>query len=95
MNIPNYEFAPAISNGGYFSDQWSLILQQLITALQTNLSDNGYLIPQKTTTEINTLQTQFAAAPTPSAYYGDLIYDKTTDQLKVNIAGTFKVVQVV
>lgn len=95
MNIPNYENVPFVDDSGYLSDSWSLIMQQLITALQTNVSNQGYQVPQQPTTTITDLQTQFAAAADPSVYYGDLLYDSTTDELKVNIAGTFKVVQVV
>lgn len=95
MNIPNYENLPFVDDNRYLSDSWSLIMQQLITALQTNVSDQGFQIPKLTTTQINALLTQFNASADPSVYFGDLLYDSTTDQLKVNIAGTFKVVQVV
>lgn len=95
MNIPNFQNTPIVSSGGNLSDAWSLILQQLITALQKNLSDEGYQVPQQPTATIAKLQTQFNASPNPSVYFGDLIYDSTTNQLKVNINGTFKVVQVV
>jgi hypothetical protein len=93
MNIPNYENVPIVSSGGMLSDAWSLILQQLITALQQNLSNEGFRIPQLPTTTINTLQTQYAASSNPSAYYGDLVYDSNANVLKVNIAGTFKTIQ--
>lgn len=94
MNIPNYENVPFVDRDGYLTDQWSLIMQQLITALQNNVSDQGFQVPQQSTTTINSLQSQFAASPLPQMYYGDMLYDSTTDQLKVNIAGTFKVVTV-
>ena len=95
MKIPNFENTSITNRGSNWSDQWSLIMQQLITALQTNLSDEGYLVPQQSSGNIATLQTQFAASPTPSAYFGDLVYDSTTNELKVNINGTFRVIQVV
>jgi hypothetical protein len=95
MNIPNYENVPFVDDKGYLSDSWALIMQQIITALQNNLSDQGYQLPQLPTTTITTLLTQFNAAPSPSVYFGDLLYDSTTDQFKVNIAGTFRVVQVI
>lgn len=44
MNIPNYEYCPAISRGGFFSDQWSLILQQLISNLQRGVGQEGFEI---------------------------------------------------
>ncbi len=95
MNIPNFQNIKFIDEKGYLTNEWALILQQLFTALQTSLSNEGYQLPQQPTTTITSLQTRFAAAPSPSAYYGDLLYDTTTNQFKVNIAGTFRIVQVV
>ncbi len=95
MNIPNFEPSKFVERSGNLSDTWSLILQQLITELQKNLSNFGYQVPQQPTTVINDLQAQYIASANPSAYYGNLLYDSTTNQLKVNIAGTFRVVQVV
>jgi hypothetical protein len=95
MNIPNFENVAVTTSGSLLSEVWTLILQQLITELQNNLSNEGYLVPQQPTTTIAMLQAQYALSPVPSVYYGNLLYDSTTDQLKVNIAGTFKVVQVV
>jgi hypothetical protein len=95
MNIPNFENIQFVDRRGYLTEQWQLIFQQLITALQQNVSNEGFQIPQQPTTTINTLQTQFNSTVDPAVYFGDLLYDSTTDQLKVNIAGTFKVVQVV
>jgi hypothetical protein len=94
MNIPNFENIKFVDNNGYITTEWQFILQQLFTLLQKNLSDEGYLIPQQPTSVITTLQTQFAANPTPSAFFGDLLYDSTTNQAKINIAGTFKVITV-
>lgn len=94
MNIPNFENVRFVGRDGMLTDQWLLIIQQLITQLQTNLSNEGYLIPQLPTTTITDLQTQYAASANPSVYYGNLLYDSTTNQLKVNIAGTFKVITV-
>jgi hypothetical protein len=95
MNIPNFENTTFVNKSGILSDIWALILQQLITELQDNLSDEGYFVPQQTTITINNLQTQFNLSANPSQYFGDLLYDSTTDELKVNIAGTFRVVTVV
>lgn len=60
---------------------------QLITQLQKNLSSEGYKVPQQATSTITSLNTMQSV--------GALLYNSTTHQLMVNIAGTFKVVQVV
>ena len=96
MNIPNFENIQFIGRGGYLTEQYSNILQQLITALQTNLSDEGFGIPQQATTTITMLESQFAASTNPAAYYGRLLYDSTSDQLKVFLAdNTFHVITTV
>jgi hypothetical protein len=92
MNIPNFENIQFVDKNGYLTEQWQNIMQQLITALQSNVSNEGFQIPQQPTTNITMLQSQFAASPNPAAYYGNLLYDSTTNQLKVNLAGTFHVV---
>lgn len=95
MNIPNFENIRFVDEKGYLTESWQNIMQQLFTALQSNVSNEGFQIPQQTTATIATLQTRFAAATDPTVYNGDMLYDSSTDELKVNIAGTFKVVQVV
>lgn len=95
MNIPNFLNDMLTDRNGYMTDPWSLILQQLFSVMQENLSDEGFGLPRLTTAQINALETQFNLAPDPSVFYGRLLYDVTTDEAKINIAGTFKVVQVV
>ncbi len=87
MNIPNFENIKFVDHNGNLTPQWQLILQNLFQQLQNNLSDEGYKVPQQPTATITALNT--------AASTGALLYDSTTDELKVNIAGTFKVVQVV
>jgi hypothetical protein len=61
-------------------------LMQLLVEMQRCLSDEGYLVPQQPTTNITQLNTEKSI--------GALLYDKDTHELKVNINGTFKTVQV-
>ncbi|MDD5212360.1 MAG: hypothetical protein PHV62_08080 [Sulfuricurvum sp.] len=84
MNIPNFENIKFVDSRGYLTEEWQLILQQLFQALQGNLSDEGFKVPQQPTTVINQLNT--------AASKGALLYDSTTNQLKVNISGTFQVI---
>lgn len=95
MILPNFENTQIVDNKGYLTPAWQIIMQAFFQTLQKNLSDEGFLIPQQDTATITDLQTQFNASPTPTAYFGDLLYDSSTDEFKVNIAGTFRVVQVV
>ncbi len=84
MNIPNFENIKFVDRNGYLTEEWQLILQQLFQALQKNVSDEGLFVPQQPTSVITSLNT----AASKSA----LLYDSTTDQLKVNISGTFQVI---
>lgn len=83
MNIPNLlerdEFK--VSYSAY------LVLSQLFTELQKNLSDKGYVIPRLTTDEINALDV--------SNGQSILVVDSDTTELKISLGGVFKVVQVV
>lgn len=84
MKIPNFENIQFVDRSGYLTPEWQLILQQLFQSLQKNVSDEGLFVPQQPTTIINQLNT---AASTSA-----LLYDSTTNQLKVNISGTFQVI---
>lgn len=56
---------------------WHQFFSLLTTALQTNLSQEGFTVPQQPTTNINLL--------TQSKSVGSFIYDSTTNQMKVNL----------
>jgi hypothetical protein len=90
MNIPNFENVQFVDRNGYLTEKWALIMQQLITALQTNLSNEGYIVPSQTAANITQIQTNVAASSNPAAYNGDLLYDSTNNKLKVNLNGAFK-----
>lgn len=87
MMIPNYLNSKMVDEKGYLTAEWQNFFQQLISQLQGNLSDEGYKLPQQSTTIVDRLDT--------AASTGAILYDSTTDEAKVNIAGTFKVIQVV
>ncbi len=46
MMIPNFENIQFITKDGYLSETWQIILQALMTALQTNVGLEGFVIPQ-------------------------------------------------
>lgn len=88
MNLPNFINTKLVDENGYLTPEWSNILTQLITELQLNLSNEGYRLPQLKTAQI----TQLTA---PDKSLGNMVYDLTTNEMKVNINGVWKIVQVV
>jgi hypothetical protein len=95
MNIQNWFNTKMVDENGYLTPEYQVFFQDLITQLQQNLSNQGFQLPQQPTAKINYISSVFAASPNPNVYYGNIIYDTTTDQAKLNVAGTYKVIQVV
>lgn len=62
--------------------EWALFFQQLIQALQTNLTPEGFVIPQQIATNIALL--------TGSASNANILYDSTNNEFKGNVNGTWK-----
>jgi hypothetical protein len=81
MNIPNFQSSKFVDSNGYLTNEWQLIMQQLIQALQQNLSNEGYKLPQQSAANIATLNTTDST--------GNLIYDSTNNVAKVNLNGTY------
>lgn len=84
MNIPNIPpmSEPFVNSEGKITEIWYNVLNQLFIQLQSNVSEEGYKVPQQTTANITTLDT---AASTSA-----LIYNSDTHKAMVNINGTFK-----
>lgn len=85
MNIQNLLHEKPIGEDGHWHPAWKLLLGNLITQLQQNLSNEGFIIPQQTTDNINILNNNKST--------GALIYDSTTHELKINLNGMFKTIQ--
>ena len=84
MNIPNLPNEKIATDSGEMHPKWRLFFTQLITEIQNNLSNEGYALPQQPTSNIALLNT--------AKSNGRLIYDSTTQQVKANISGTYRVV---
>lgn len=85
MNIPNYLTDTMVDEKGDLTSPWARTLTQLLTELETNLSDEGYKLPQQPTTNIDKLTSQ------PQTE-GTMIWDATTKEMKVNDGTGWKVV---
>jgi hypothetical protein len=86
MKFQNLTTIKAADKDGNMHQDLVNYLGQLVQQLQANLSDQGYLLPQQTSANIATLNTPQST--------GAFVYDKETHEVKVNINGTFKTVQV-
>jgi len=85
MNVPNYINDSLVDSSGNVTDSWQKFFNQLINELNTNLSDEGTVVPSQSTSNISQLT---------QSQNGTLVYDETTHNLMVNIDGTFKTVNV-
>jgi hypothetical protein len=87
MNFQNLTTIKAAEKDGSMHQELINYLGQLVQQLQTNLSDEGYVMPQQTTANIAKL--------IGAQSVGAFLYDSDTNEFKVNINGTWKVVQFV
>jgi hypothetical protein len=85
MNIPNYLTDKLVDENGELTTPWARSISQLLVELETNLSNEGYVLPQQPTTNINLINEQ------PKTE-GTMIWDSTTKQMKVNDGTNWKVV---
>jgi hypothetical protein len=76
-----------VDQNGVMTSEWSNFMTQLVTELQLNLNNEGYKLPSQSTVNINDLTDADKST-------GAMIYDADTNEFKVNIAGTWKVVTV-
>ena len=84
MDIPSFIPMKVVDDKGYLTPEWMNLINQLISQLQLNLGNEGYVLPQLTTTQINDLTDT-------SKSKGALVYDSVTNQVKANLNGTWTV----
>ncbi len=84
MDIPSYIPMKVVDENGYFTPEWQNLINQLITQLQLNLGNEGYVLPQLSTTQISELTDVNKSK-------GALVYDNVTNQVKANLNGTWTV----
>lgn len=85
MNIPNYLTDQLVDENGELTTPWARTISQLLVELESNLSNEGYKLPQQPTTNIDLIIEQ------PQTE-GTMIWDSTTKQMKVNDGTGWKVV---
>ena len=103
IRIPNLPDGKMVDDSGETTGEEKTFRQALLTSLQKNFGNEGCVVPSQTTANIlliqnNTYIDQATGLPVYTCQGGTMIYDTTTDELKVAIlaAGvpTFRVVTV-
>jgi len=91
MNVPNVLTDPFMipdGKGGFKNNPvWIQYHMQINKEMQTNLSNEGFVMPSITTTE------NLAALSTTQSI-GRIIYDQTTGLMKLNNNGTYQIINV-
>lgn len=92
MIIPNFVHDKVVDGEGNLTPQWIMFFTQLLDQMQLNLSEEGIVAPSQTTSNITIIESD----PNNVPLNGTLLYDSTTNQLKVRLSdGTFHVIQTV
>lgn len=87
MKLPNLTFGPICDNNFNVSTEWAQYFSQTTQQIQENFSDNGVVLPKQTSANISLLS--------GSSNIGLMVYDSDTNEFKININGTWKVVQTI
>jgi len=82
MKIPSFINEKMVDENGHLTAPWKNTLANLMQQLQGSLSDEGVSIPHQDTATITSLNTQKSE--------GNLLYNKETKEMYVNLDGTYK-----
>ena len=92
MQIPTFYKYKYVDAKGELTPDAEYYIDLLNIQMQKNLSDDGFVVPSRTTVDINTIADPTNENTRPD---GTLWYDTDLNELKVKINGIVKVVQVI
>lgn len=84
MNIPNFDAETFVDSNGRLTSQANLMMSQLFTLLQQNLSDEGYKLPKQDSSTILRLNTEISTS--------NIIYNNSTGKGMICENGVFKTI---
>lgn len=84
-NIPNLPISPMVREDGYPDDVEYSFRQNLISALQSTISDEGLVPPSQTSANISVIAANQLSNGEYTAQGGTLIYNSDTNALQVII----------
>lgn len=86
MSIPNLPSnRNIVGKDGRMTDEWYLYFDNLTTALQVGVSDEGFLLPKQSSDNITKLNTEQSI--------GTMLFNTTDSVAMVNLTGTFVTIQ--
>ena len=88
MNVPNVLTEKMVDEKGYLTPAWRQYHTQMNSQMNTYLSNEGIVIPKQNTEDTTKILTS-STSPV-----GKILYDSQTNQLKVNINGVIKIIQI-
>lgn len=92
MKIPTFIKHPFVDKQGNLTPEMQLYNDELNVQMQNSLSDDGIVIPSRTTADINYIASNTNANARPD---GTLWYDTDTNELKAKVNGAVRVIQLV
>lgn len=93
MFVPVWQKKQLVHSNGEATVESEVFFATLNREMQSNLSNDGFVIPSRTTSEIN--QILLNSDPQTEKPNGTMLYDSVTDELKIKSSGLVKVVQLV
>ena len=76
MQVPSFVHSRIAKPDGKMTEQWQQYITQLEDQLQTNFSDEGYVLPQQTEDTINVVLA-------PQATVGTIVWDSTINEARI------------
>jgi hypothetical protein len=92
MNIPTFTRQKFVDSDGNLTPPVQQVFDVFFQQAQINISDDGTVIPSRTTSEINYILSPSNQNPKPN---GTIILDSDTGELKVKLNNTIKVIQAI
>lgn len=89
--IPTFIKQPIVNEDKTPSDSMQLFMDNLQQQMQLTLSDEGWVVPSRSTADIDNIANPSSNNSRPD---GTIWYDNQTNQLKAKISGIVKVIQV-
>ena len=91
MFVPVWQNVQLTDENGRATADSEIFFGTLNREMQANVSNDGFVIPSRTTSEID--QILLDANPESQKPNGTMLYDSDTDELKIKSAGVVRIIQ--